>query len=60
MGELFGSTPGSGLWTSLDDTLRLALAQGWILTVDGGQDDELAERLSRRYPGERPVRPDAR
>jgi hypothetical protein len=28
----------------------LALAQGWILTVDGGRDDELADRLSRRYP----------
>jgi hypothetical protein len=48
--ELFGWTPGSGLWTSLDDTLRLALAQGWILTVDGGRDDELAEPLSHRYP----------
>jgi hypothetical protein len=34
------------LWTSLDDRLRLTLAQGWILETLGVPDDDLAEDLA--------------
>lgn len=34
------------LWTTLDDRLRLALAQGWVLHVLGGPDDDVAEDLA--------------
>lgn len=45
--ELYGSNPGSGLWASLDDPLRLALAQGWVLHTVGQVDQVMAEALAR-------------
>jgi len=46
--ELHGSSPGRGLWASLDDSLRLALAQGWVLYEAGEADQVMAEALARR------------
>jgi hypothetical protein len=45
--ELYGPSPGRGLWTSLDDPLRLALAQGWVLYTIGHPDQAMAEALAQ-------------
>lgn len=37
---------GQALWRMLDDPLRLALAQGWVLYVGDDTDDDLAEDLA--------------
>jgi hypothetical protein len=44
--ELYDDKPSRVLWTSLDDRLRLALAQGWVLGMVGAPDDDLAEDLA--------------
>jgi hypothetical protein len=44
--EVFCQAPRMRLWTALDDRLRLALAQGWILSTQGQPDDDLAEELA--------------
>jgi hypothetical protein len=38
--------PRRTLWTTLDDRLRLALAQGWVLHSVGNPDDDTAEDLA--------------
>jgi len=38
--------PDPSLWTTLDDRLRLALAQEWVLGTLGAPDDDLAEDLA--------------
>jgi hypothetical protein len=45
--ELYGPSPGRGLWASLDDPLRLALAQGWVLYTVGHADQARAAALAR-------------
>jgi hypothetical protein len=40
-----GGSPRS-LWTALDDGLRLALAQGWVLYALGEPNDDVAEDLA--------------
>jgi len=44
--ELYSPSPGKGLWTSLDDPLRLALAQGLVLSTVGRADQVRAEALA--------------
>ncbi|SBW22924.1 hypothetical protein FDG2_3315 [Candidatus Protofrankia californiensis] len=44
--DLYGREPGHSLWVVLDDPLRLALAQGWVLGELGLRDDDLAEDLA--------------
>jgi len=40
------SSNGPALWGMLDDPLRLALAQGWVLYASDEADDDLAEALA--------------
>ncbi len=44
--DLYGREPVRCLWVVLDDPLRLALAQGWVLGESGLRDDDLAEDLA--------------
>ena len=44
--RLHGDRPDRFLWEALDDRLRLALAQGWVLGTAGVQNDDLAEDLA--------------
>lgn len=43
---LYGDEPGRSLWTTLDDRLRLAFAQGWVFGRLNESDDDLAEDLA--------------
>jgi hypothetical protein len=45
--ELFGPTPGLRLWSALDNPLRLALAQGWVLNTQGQPEQSRAEALAQ-------------
>ncbi|MDT5028222.1 MAG: hypothetical protein QOE61_4648 [Micromonosporaceae bacterium] len=44
--RLHGDQPDRFLWEALDDSLRLALAQGWVLGTAGVKNDDLAEDLA--------------
>lgn len=46
IGRLHGDRPDRFLWEVLDDRLRLALAQGWVLGTVGVRNDDLAEDLA--------------
>jgi hypothetical protein len=48
--ELHGDTPGWHLWAALDEPLRLALAQAWILNTSGHRDDRRATALTEPHP----------
>jgi hypothetical protein len=48
--RLYAPYPGDELWSALDITLRVALAQGWILDVGAEPDDLLVAQLAVAAP----------